>query len=66
MRNHRKFGVPRVVAFALGALLCARGAPAAPTVNQTGSSITVDNGLLSFRVNKSGGRVDSIVLGRNC
>ena len=45
------------------ALLAAGPAAAAtPTVTETGSSITVDNGLLSFRVEKGDGSISSLVL----
>ena len=41
--------------------LCSGSTP--PTVTETGSAITVDNGLLSFQVDKSDGSISSLVLG---
>ena len=54
---------PIAAVLAACVFLWANAAGAVPTVTETGSAITVDNGLLSFRVDKSDGSVDSLKLG---
>lgn len=50
---------------AFGVFFCALSGVswAVPTVTNSSSRITVDNGLTAFEVNKSNGRVDSLTLG---